>query len=407
MTFFSRLYRYRQSEFRNACEDYLTELLAEWLRLATEAGMLGEVLEGIFGYCEDSIGDTSTLATVRWDTQHIIGPGYGDATGKRPDLVGSGKNFFLIIENKVSAGFTSYESEETGEVKHQLPLYQAYRDSRPERYGGVAFITYTTDPPACWFGPVSYWSRVFNVMRRCYRKGNPDSAFNYIGLKVTQHMKEIGMAGTHFELSDIVVLPAYERLHQGMTQLGSIAKRELSQSLVAINSTTDGFPLQHAHLGELTPPTFFGAALSYEGQKASASSLLVWAGVLSKTCYDISPASEGLPELSIGFGVWGDSIDFVGPDEALISQLELSIPSGTDGKWAWHVDTQAYNGAPIYIFSTRLTFIDIFGMTNGKDWDETAQMFFKVRSQELLGALSSSQLSDDESFIERLNRLVS
>lgn len=116
---------------------------------------------------------------------------------------------------------------------------------------------------------------------------------------------------------------------------------------------------------------------------------------------------EGLPELNIGVGVWGDSIDFVGPDEALMSQLEQSIPSGTDGQWAWRVDNQASYGAPIYIFSTRFTFIDMFSVANGKDWDETAEMFFKARSQELLEALSSPRISDGEAFIEHLNRLVS
>ncbi|MFJ3681440.1 hypothetical protein [Pseudomonas sp. NPDC090208] len=407
MTFFSRLYRYKQSEFRNASEDYLTELLAEWLRLATSAGLLAEVLKGIFDYDPGTLGDAATLATVRWDTQHIIGPGYRDATGKRPDLVGQGKDFFLIIENKVSAGFTSYESAETGEEQNQLQLYQAYRNSRPEKHGGVAFLTFTTDPPPGWTGPVSYWSRVFNVIRRCCKQRDEQTALHYLGTKITQYMEDIGMAGTHFELSDIVVLPAYDRLSQGMTQLGSIAKRELSQGLATLMAASDQFPLREAHLGQLVPPEFFGSALTVGGHKANESSLIVWAGVLARSCYDLSPSSDGLPELIVGVGVWGHGVGFAGPDEQHMARLEQLIPTQSDGKWKWQVKNQAYSGVPLFTFSSRLTFIDMYGLTQGSDWDEAAGTFFKSRIRELLDALSSSTAPEGEKFVEYLYRLVS
>ena len=48
MSFFDRLFTFRQRETRAPLEDFLTELLAEWLREATAAGRINDVLKGLF-----------------------------------------------------------------------------------------------------------------------------------------------------------------------------------------------------------------------------------------------------------------------------------------------------------------------------------------------------------------------
>ncbi|TBW33666.1 hypothetical protein E0E54_16165 [Azotobacter chroococcum] len=47
MSFFDRLFAFRQREARSPFEDFLTELLAEWLRQVTLSGRLAEVLTGL------------------------------------------------------------------------------------------------------------------------------------------------------------------------------------------------------------------------------------------------------------------------------------------------------------------------------------------------------------------------
>ncbi|NER61967.1 hypothetical protein G3435_22480 [Pseudomonas sp. MAFF212428] len=81
MSFFERLFAFRQNEFRTPLEDFLTELFAEWLRQVTLAGRISEVLTDLFKLAPAQLGELSKLNSIIWETQHVIGPGDHRAEG--------------------------------------------------------------------------------------------------------------------------------------------------------------------------------------------------------------------------------------------------------------------------------------------------------------------------------------
>lgn len=63
MSFFDRLFAFRQREDRAPFKDFLTELLAEWLRQVTAAGRIAEVLTDLFRLRPDQLGPPENCAS--------------------------------------------------------------------------------------------------------------------------------------------------------------------------------------------------------------------------------------------------------------------------------------------------------------------------------------------------------
>lgn len=234
MSFFDRLFAFRQHEDRAPFEDFLTEVLAEWLRQATADGRIAEVLTTLFRLRPERLGPQDNLRELTWETQHIIGPGHR-AQGKRPDLVGRGPDFFLLVENKIAAGFTRHE-DELGD-SHQLELYAEYRQERPESHGGIVLLTHVTLPPPDWTHETLYWRDVERYLRRFTgpRSGGAPSALDYLTRQLTLLLGDNGMSGTRIALEDITAYPAYQRLTEGLGNLGKVAENQLKIALQQVD----------------------------------------------------------------------------------------------------------------------------------------------------------------------------
>lgn len=407
MSFFDRLFAFRQREDRAPFEDFLTELLAEWLRQATAAGRIAEVLTELFRLRPEQLGAPENLRELTWETQHIIGPGHR-AQGKRPDLVGRGPDFFLIVENKIAAGFTWHE-DDLGD-SHQLELYADYRQERPEPYGGIVLLTHATLPPADWTHETLYWRDVERYLRH-FPDPSPaiPSALDYLTRQLTLFLGENGMSGTRIALEDITAYPAYQRLTEGLYGLGKIAENQLKLALQHVDLQSLRAP-RGGGSGNFVSPIFFGWTLTNEGLKPDDAHLILWSGIVAGEIYGhIKPQTAGIPDLSVGIGLW------CGPDqvsehdrEALQALLDQLNQRQSVARWSLGISDwwQHREGGHVIQLCARRALIEVHIQAGGDDLDDIASEFFRTQCAALLEVLSAPAAGHDTPVEPYLRRLT-
>ncbi|MHC8314359.1 hypothetical protein [Pseudomonas sp. LB3P31] len=385
MSFFDRLFAFRQNDVRSPFEDFLTELLAEWLRQVTLSGRITEVLTGLFKLKPGQLGNQVDLNDLVWETQHVIGPGHR-ATGKRPDLIGRGQDFFLIVENKIAAGFTQYQ-DTLGDAD-QLSLYESYRKDRTEPYGGLVLITHSTLPPAQWNRETIYWRSVERYLRAF--AGNcptvKPTALDYLTQQLASFLGENGMSGTRIALEDITAYPAYQRLIDGLFGLGRIADNRLKVSLQKVDLQQLKAP-HGAGIGYFAAPEFFGWALSNGGNKLHEAYLTLWSGIVAGEIYDhVKPATAGIPDLSVGIGAWCVE-PITEEDVTFLNELLGNLNLRSAIRWELNLYPRTGNG-PVILLSARRSLVDVHVQAVGGDLDDIAGEFFLIHCSALLQELS-------------------
>lgn len=388
MAIFSKLHAYQSTEQRSPTEDFLTEVFCEWLRLAGQAGTLNFVLMDLFKINFDkNLSIDKHERNIRWSTQYVIGPGYR-GTGKRPDIVGQSDDFFLIIENKITAAFTNHE-DDNGSIS-QLDLYSDFQHRQNKKNGGIILITQYTVSPANWRNPTITWSSVHHWLKNRLPANikdakNSTEIFNYWTKNLIEFLEEHEMTGTRIILSDIIALPAFQRLQNGLRGIAAIARKEL------ISLTHDqawrSFRVPRGGVsGDFNEPQFFGISMTSNGIRAHESSFVLWCGVLASSAYQLSPHIEGIPELSVGFGAWtGLPLS----DEGCVS-LKATLKKELDAltpnmKWTvdWRV-TDEHNSDGILFVYTQLSLIELHQQAGDDFWDDQARSFFRTSSIALL-----------------------
>ena len=388
MSFFDRLFAFRQNEFRTPLEDFLTEGFAEWLRQVTLAGRIPEVLTELFKLPPAQLGDFSNLHSIAWETQHVIGPGDHGAEGKRPDLIGRCPNFFLIIESKIAAGFTQYQ-DELGRVD-QLSMYQSYRRSRKETFGGLILITHSTLPPSDWTHRTLHWRAIEKYLHAFTDHSSSTSVLSYITKQLKKFLGDNGMSGTRIDLADITAYPAYQRLTQGLSELGRVADNCLRIELQGTQLEKLRSP-RGGSGGDFIWPNFCGLTLTNGGFKCHDAQLILWCGTLAGKVYEyIGPFTAGIPDLSVGIGLWFDEEI---RQEARSYLLALCEKLNAQENGTWTLDIHSRDGrGPIVLLSTRRSLIDLHVQAAGGDLDDIASEFFSTQSKSLLVELSSPLL---------------
>ena len=388
MTLLSNLYTYRATEARAPTEDFLSEAFREWLALAGQAGIMDRVFHGLLrlppARCPPA-GFPS--GPVRWTTQHRIGPGYR-GSGKRPDLVGQGEDLFLIIENKITADFTQHEDEDG--IASQLELYADYEQRQAAKFGGTVLLTHHTLPPKSWRGSVITWTSVHRWMTHllCSLPANGGDAIATLRYWTRHLLDFLGandMTGTRIALSDIVALPAYDRLRIGMHGLADLARKDLTS--FCENYAWRTFKVPRGWIsGAFNEPQFFGGLLTPSGVRADDASLVIWFGVLAAPAYGISPQIEGIPELSAGVGVWTerplDDATCLALPETLRQQLAGATPNmNWDIKWK-PIEPEDDEG--MLVARAQLSLIELYQLAGDEFWDDPAHSFFSTAGKALL-----------------------
>ncbi|MBD8577543.1 hypothetical protein IFU04_25230 [Pseudomonas syringae] len=402
MSFFDRLFAFRQNEFRTPLEDFLTELFAEWLRQVTLVGRVSEVLTDLLKLEAAQLGELSNLNSIVWETQHVIGPGDHGAEGKRPDLIGRCSNFFLIIESKIAAEFTQYQ-DELGRVD-QLSMYQSYRRSRKETLGGLVLITHSTLPPSDWTHQTLYWRAIEKYLRAFTDHSSSTSALNYLTKQLKKFLGDNGMNGIRIDLADITAYPAYQRLTQGLSGLGRVADNRLRIELQGASLEKLRVP-RGGSGGDFIGPAFCGLTLTNDGFKCHDAQLILWSGTLTGKVYEyIGPFTDGIPDLSVGIGLWFNEEV---PQDARSYLLALCEKLNSQEKGTWVLDIHSRHGrGPIILLSTRRSLIELHVQAAGGDLDDIASEFFSICSNSLLVELSLPLLETGKSADQFLFEMV-
>lgn len=396
MSFFDRLFAFRQNESRAPLEDFLTELLAEWLRQVTAAGRIAEVLTDLFRLRPEQLGAPENLRELTWETQHIIGPGHR-AKGKRPDLVGRGADFFLIVENKIAAGFTWHE-DDLGD-SHQLELYAEYRQERPEPHGGIFLLTHVTLPPPDWTHETLYWRSVERYLRRFpdHSPAGLTSALDYLTRQLALYLGENGMSGTRIALEDITAYPAYQRLTAGLGGLGKIAENQLKLALQRIDLQNLKAPSRGGS-GCFTSPFFFGWTLTNEGLKPDDAHLILWSGIIADEIYGhIKPLTAGIPDLSVGIALWCRPNQVSEHDrDALQTLVDQLNQRQSVARWNLGISNwQRHEGGHVIQLCARRALIEVHVQAGGDDLDDIASEFFRTQCAALLEVLAAPAAGRD------------
>ena len=404
MIFFEQLFRYRSNDVRTPLEDFLSEILVEWLRLVTSSGLLPEVLARLFQMPHESLPSQLIARKVEWETQHVIGPGHRGA-GKRPDIVGQGTDFFLIIENKVWAGFTEHE-DETGHAD-QLTLYDEYRKDRPERFGGILLLTHFTSPPVNWIGITVRWSDVSRFLR--HHVSESDQAISplfsvattlgYFSKHFAEFLEENNMSGTRIDLGDIIAMPAYERLTSGLKKLGEVASQTLQEEIQAAETSVLKEP-RGGSSGDFVSPNFFGRIMTNDGIKAHDSLFILWCGVIAFPMYGvIRPETNGIPDVSVGVGVWAskNKMDLEN-GQHIFDELVSDLNKLPNLSWQTGASQDPFVDARVVCeVYTRRSLIDVYRQADGGDWDDAVRDFFHMACKVLL-----PEMQKRESLIAKL-----
>ncbi|MFF7709482.1 hypothetical protein [Pseudomonas sp. NPDC007930] len=389
MSFLGQLFRYRPRELRTPLEDFLTEALAQWLRECTAAGQLGQVLRTLFHTAEQQLPTAAALAQVRWGTQHVIYLPGSLAHNKRPDLVGHGPGFFMIIENKVAAGFTEHTGTDGVERVDQLRLYRQYLDTRPEPHKAIVLVTHSTLPPEHWQDPVVSWRRISGFLQRSLALG-PGNAAQFMARSLYDFLEEQQMSGVHLELADIVSQPAYLRLQQAMLGLGALGRKALAQAVQALPGQAGAFTvlLPTDKPGAFAAPAFYGAILAERTSGAlHERPFFAWAGVLAQPVYScIYPLNPEVPEVSVGTALW---VAGPQPSDAQAAALDalVSALGGAEAGWAWAPVTGPKGELSLHL-SNRLSLIDLRQRAGGGHWDDYIERFYQQHLKALLEALT-------------------
>lgn len=376
----SKLFSYKQSLARSPIEDFLSECFAEWLRLATKSGLLPRIQKELLRLPPDAcLEDLASCLKVEWSTQHVIGPGYR-GTGKRPDIVGTSNQFFLIIENKIGAPFTEY-TDEYGYAS-QLDLYKDYQQAQDKKYGGITLVTHWTSPPEGWHASVT-WRSVHQWLIRLFdesmsKQVNEDDCLAYWTRNLIQFLEEYEMNGTKIELGDIVVIPAYKRLQEGMRALSALGHRELR--CFAEGQNWHNLKVPHGGgSGDFVEPHYYGQIMTPSGIKAPSSNIILWAGILAAPAYEvIRPSVDEVPELSVGLGVWANESTNSQPDLNL-NNLQNTLNAATPNM-VWSVVWEEN----VLLVRTAMPLLSIYQQTGGDFWDGPVSSFFRKSCQALL-----------------------
>jgi hypothetical protein len=382
MTLLTRLHSYRTTSLRSPTEDFLSEAFAEWLRLAGDAGFMQRTLSELLGLPQNQcLSKWDDGRNICWSTQHVIGPGYR-GSGKRPDIVGQSDNFFLIIENKIGAGFTQYQDEKG--MTCQLDLYADYQLRQGKHHGGIVLLTHYTSAPEGWTNPVVTWRDVHRWLSSLAPQltkatSAPTIVLKYWTQNLIKFLEENEMTGTSIALSDIIAMPAFDRLRKGMRKLGAIARKELTEQRANGQSWRNYAVPRGGTSGQFSEPQFYGVLMTPNGIKADDSAFILWSGVLAADAYEITPHINGIPELSVGFGAWTDSPlddpDCIAAKEAVKKQLAANAQN-----MEWNCEWKPREGVSkgVLVIQARLSLIELHCQAHEGFWDEPTRSFFNT-----------------------------
>jgi hypothetical protein len=377
MNLLSSLFKYRATENRGPLENFLTEAFCHLLNELDQRGLSGEAMIRFFRQRGWS------GATIEWRTQFELTSRNATLNRKKPDLVGKGsiggESAFLIIENKLSAGFTNYEDE--GQEFDQLTIYKEYLNTeRSEGRKFICLLTAWTLALQSW-QPVVHWYEIDVALRKFSEEFStkaPVAAM--ICRELHEFLKENGMASISLNLAEIASIPLERELQKACNALGERARSTFDEHPCK-KSLSQGGLGDPKKWGEMQWKVFRGVAMTPQGKEVEVSKLIFWMGVLIGPAYEISPSLVDIPELNIGFGIWINRNNLESA-KAKFEEIKAILNQRVDqpeSHWTLR-DIPSDTNMIAVLISKQQSFLQLFGKI---DWNDSATVFFRTALDEL------------------------
>ncbi|MBU2772631.1 hypothetical protein HMI48_01480 [Acidithiobacillus ferrooxidans] len=377
--FYSRLFTYRARPNREPLEDFLTELFCELLNLfadSKQGQVIGKLLNLQNLNCDWN--------KVSWRTQFPIEKGRCDLIGKTS--VKTKDSVFILIENKISAGFTGSAG---GEEQHQLRRYDEYLKSRFEENAVLILISLYSFPPPGMVKELNMvsWrtiaSRLGEIASQL-KGGNPllASQLNwFLYFLRSNHMSEVKIS-----LQDIASTSAWKRLENSCEAIGGeVARQVLGGTKGLQEKLNDCGIVQPNGYGDLGKRgNFNGIIFTPEnklkpklGIKANAANLVIWFGVLLDKTYDVPLTITDVPEFSAAVCMWIAKEEMDEEDSAITKVFDALQGKGD---WSQHI-YPGYDGLSVYAIRKAKPLTTVYD--ENIDWLDYARTFYEGAVKDL------------------------
>ena len=384
-SFLSGIYRYRERPDRSPLEDFLSEALCYLLKLLDEEGRTRGALRSLFDI-------ELSVANLRWRTQYVIPAGAGNVSGKRPDIVGTtaeGNAEIVIIENKITAPFMEYYSED-GQQEIQIELYKRYAE---DNYAltQVLLITHLTPRPKDWPDrDTKTWQQIYRALNKygAYLGERSGAAGRFLW-ELCRFLEDNNMAEVKLALDEIASYSAWKSLRQKIETLGNAA-------WPLVQSQPHGQPAADRFKNSGFRPTrgfsdlsnkFFGTVFTPDGSKVDDVTCIIFIGVLIDTAYNvITPRIDGVPEYTATLAIWKRPQDFdeeEGHDKALENILSSLKTNENNDIMGWERRIASDVQTRVILISTSIPFSQLYHQD--LDWRDQADKFYRTALKGLAG----------------------
>lgn len=337
--FYSRLFTYKAGPDREPLEDFLSELFCELLNTiaaSKHANVIGALLNLSELGCD--------WKSIAWRTQFTIDGGRLDLVGK---TAGNAKeSAFVIIENKIGAGFTIGAG---GDGQHQLSRYLKYLESRPEKNKALILVSLYSFPSASILqaNNIISWRDIAKRLGQLLTELGEQYSFLASQLIwFINFMRSNSMTEVKISLQDIACMTAWKRLENSCSVLGGETSRQVIGVAGGLQSKLNEFGIfQPNGYGEFGNPGIFNGViftprksseLNY-GIKANDSNLVVCVGILLAESYMLPTLIADVPEFFAAVCLWVVKDD-TAKAEAAMAQIN-KVLSGLEG-WTFNVYSQ-------------------------------------------------------------------
>ena len=377
--FYSRLFTYRARPNREPLEDFLTELFCELLNLfadSKQGQVIGKLLNLQNLNCDWN--------KVSWRTQFPIGNGRCDLIGKTS--VKTKDSIFILIENKINAGFTGGDG---GEDQHQLRRYDEYLKSRFEENTVLILISLYSFPPPGMVKDLNMvsWRTIASRLGEIASELKGDNALLasqlnwFLYFLRSNHMSEVKIS-----LQDIASTSAWKRLENSCGAIGGeVARQVLGGTKGLQEKLHDCSIVQPNGYGDLGKRGNFNGIIftpenklkPKQGIKANDANLVIWFGVLLDKTYDVSLTITDVPEFSAAVCMW---INEEEKDEA--DSATAKVFDALQGKvdWSQHVYARD-DGSCVYAIRKAKPLTTVYD--ENIDWLDYARTFYEAAVKDL------------------------
>lgn len=389
------LYSYRERPARSPREDFLTELLGEFLGELESSKLSAEGLRRLLGIpCRQ--------ASLDWTTQHVIPSTFGSRLAKlRPDIVGrgtiDGESAVVLVENKIGAGYTIEEGSPDA-PDGQVVRYREYLRLLPERRKFLRLITHLTPAPSDLSrDSVIRWDSMYRCLNAWQHDGlkSEHAIPAYLSNELIVFLGACAMGPVDLTLVDIASYGNYSKLKTACKQLGDAYRVYKETPSIGQKLSNCGFGVVHGNsMGHFREPEYFGNVIFTPrpqgveswGRAAGDSKIIVWLGVLVGPVYDVSPRVRDVPEFNSGIGIWGK-------ESALREETAIACWSGIASKLFPETTPELTvrareNGNGLCVIGHSRSFLDV--VDRGEVFRDAADAFYRDSLSRF------ARLSDDE-----------